>query len=217
MRTILVLNSKGGCGKSTLATNIAGYFAKKGKRVALADCDPQKSSSDWLNIRPAHLPNIDNAKVKGRKLHVPRKTEILIMDTPASIHGQKMAKLVRPAQTLVMPVLPSPMDIRAAEHFLEELISLRKIINRRIKIATVANRVREDTLAAAKLEYYLDRIKLPNGKKLPYMTVLRASQNYVNAAENGMTIFDLAPSKTYYDREQWAPLLRWLNSNRSIP
>ncbi len=217
MRTILVLNSKGGCGKSTLATNIAGYFAKKGKRVALADCDPQKSSSDWLNIRPAHLPNIDNAKIKGSKLHVPRKTEILIMDTPASIHGQKIAKLVSPAQTLVMPVLPSSMDIRAAEHFLEELISLRKIINRRIKIATVANRVREETLAAAKLEYYLDRIKLPNGKKLPYMTVLRASQNYVNAAEKGMTIFDLAPSKTYYDREQWAPLLRWLNSSRSIP
>ncbi len=217
MRTILVLNSKGGCGKSTLATNIAGYFAKKGKRVALADCDPQKSSSDWLNIRPAHLPNIDNSIIKGGKLHVPRSTEILIMDTPASIHGQKIVKLLSPAQTLVMPVLPSPMDIRAAEHFLKELISLQKIINRKIKIATVANRVREDTIAAAKLEYYLDRIKLPNGKKLPYMAILRASQNYVNAAEKGMTIFDLAPSKTYYDREQWEPLLRWLSSSRSIP
>lgn len=217
MRTIIILNPKGGCGKSTLATNIAGYFAGKNNQVALADCDPQGSSNDWLDIRPEHLPNINKARLKGGQLLVPKNTDILILDAPAGTHDTKLAKLTRAAQTMVIPILPSPIDIRAAVKFIDELISLRNIINRKIKIATVANRVREDTLAAAKLEYFMDKLKLPNGKKLPFTTVLRASQNYIHAAEKGMTIFDLAPSKTYYDREQWEPLLRWLNSSHSIP
>ena len=109
------------------------------------------------------------------------------------------------------------MDIRAAERFIEELFSLRKRINRKIKVATVANRVREDTIAAAKLEIYLDKIKLPSGHKLPFITMLRATQNYIKAAERGLSIFEFAPAKTAYDREQWQPLLRWLNSSRSMP
>jgi chromosome partitioning protein len=217
MRTILILNPKGGCGKSTLATNIAGYFALQGKRVALADCDKQGSSRDWLSVRPDNLPKIELAKIKNGNLQVGRSTEILVMDSPANLHDKKLVRITRAAQTAVIPVLPSPMDMRAAEHFLAELISLRNSIKRRIKIATVANRVREDTIVAAKLEYYLEKLKLPNGSRIPFMTVLRASQNYIQAAETGMTIFEFAPSKTYYDREQWGPLLRWLTSNRSIP
>lgn len=217
MRTILILNPKGGCGKSTLATNLAGYFALQGKRVALADCDPQGSSRDWLKVRPDHLAKIDSVKVKDCRLEINPDTGILILDSPASIHDEKLVNITRAAQTAIIPVLPSPIDMRAAEHFLEELISLRNKISRKIKIATVANRVREDTIAAAKLELYLEKLKLPGGKKIPFMTMLRASQNYINAAETGMTIFELAPSKTYYDREQWRPLLNWLNSNRSIP
>jgi len=217
MRTILILNPKGGCGKTTVATNIAGYFSGRSKQVALADCDPQSSSNDWLDARPDHLPKIHSAKLKGGQLHVPKKMDILILDAPAGTHDKKLAKLTKIAQTMVIPMLPSPLDMRAAERFIEELISLRKTINRRIKIATVANRVREDTLAAAKLEYFMEKLKLPNGKKLRFTTVLRASQNYIHAAEKGMTIFELAPSKTYYDREQWEPLLRWLKSSRSVP
>ncbi len=95
------------------------------------------------------------------------------------------------------------LDIRAAGHFIHELYSLRKLINRKIKLATVANRVREETVAAAKLDYYLDKMKLPTGQKLPYITVLRASQNYIKAAEKGLSIFEFAPAKTLYDREQW--------------
>ncbi|MBI4006362.1 MAG: ParA family protein [Gammaproteobacteria bacterium] len=217
MRTILILNPKGGCGKSTLATNIAGYYAQQGKRVSLADCDAQCTSSDWLKVRPDHFAKIDCAVVKDGMLHIENTTEILVMDSPASVHDQKLVNLIRPAQTVVIPVLPSPLDMRAAERFLHELISLRNKIGRKVKIATVANRVREDTLAAAKLEYYLEKLKLPDGSRIPFMTVLRASQNYIQAAENGMTLFELAPWKTYYDREQWGPLLRWLNSSRSIP
>lgn len=216
MRTILILNPKGGCGKSTLATNIAGYYALQGKKVALADCDPQGSSRDWLKVRPENLATIESANVNNGKLEVNKKTEVLVLDSPASLHDQRLANISRAAQTIVIPVLPSPIDMRAAEHFLHELISLRNKIGRKVKIATVANRVREDTIVAAKLEYYLEKLKLPNGNKIPFMTVLRASQNYITAAEKGMTIFELAPSKTYYDKEQWEPLLRWLNSSRSI-
>ncbi len=218
MRTILILNPKGGCGKSTIATNIAGYFAMRGKNVSLADCDQQCSSNDWLAMRPEHLARINHVPLKKGRLHVPGGTDILVLDTPAGIHGKKMANIVRAAHTMIIPVLPSPMDMRAAERFLSDLINLRKkTINKKIKIATVANRVREHTLAAAKLEGYLEKLQLPNGRKIPFMTLLRASQNYIHAAEKGMTIFELAPSRTYTDREQWQPLLKWLSSKRSLP
>ena len=95
---------------------------------------------------------IKSAKVKAGKIDVPRRTEILIIDTPAALHGKKLANYAKISQTIVMPLMPSPMDIRAAEHFIDELFSLRKLINRKIKVATVANRVREDTIAAAQLE-----------------------------------------------------------------
>ena len=217
MRTIIVLNPKGGCGKSTIATNIASYFAIKGKKVTLADCDPQGSSKDWLSVRPDKYSAINGIVVNDDRLKIPRNSEVLIIDTPAAVAEKRLSKYLRKAQSLIMPIIASPIDIRAAEKFLEELLSFKGTINNKIKIATVANRVREDTLIAAKLEYYLDNVKLPSGKKLPFMTMLRASQNYIHAAERGLSIFELPPSKTYYDREQWAPLLRWLNSKRSLP
>ena len=217
MRSILVLNPKGGCGKSTIATNIAGYFASEGKRVSIADCDPQQSSADWLAIRPESAAEIKSAAVKAGKIDVPRRTEVLIIDTPAALHGKKLANYAKISQTIVMPMMPSPLDIRAAEHFVDELFSLRKLINRKIKVAPVANRVREDTIAAAKLENYLDKIKLPSGHKLPFITMLRATQNYIKASEKGLSIFEFAPAKTTYDREQWQPLVKWLNSVRSMP
>ena len=217
MRTIIVLNPKGGCGKSTIATNIASYFAIKGKKVTLADCDPQGSSKDWLSVRPDIYSAINGIVVDDDRLKIPRNSEVLIIDTPAAVADKRLSKYLRKAQSLIMPIIASPIDIRAAEKFLEELFSFKGTINNKIKIATVANRVREDTLIAAKLEHYLDNVKLPNGKKLPFMTMLRASQNYIHAAERGLSIFELPPSKTYYDREQWAPLLRWLNSKRSLP
>ena len=217
MRTIIVLNPKGGCGKSTIATNIASYFAIKGKKVTLADCDPQGSSKDWLSVRPDIYSAINGIVVDDDRLKIPRNSEVLIIDTPAAVAEKRLSKYLRKAQSLIMPIIASPIDIRAAENFLKELFSYKGTINNKIKIATVANRVREDTLIAAKLEHYLDNVKLPSGKKLPFMTMLRPSQNYIRAAERGLSIFELPPSKTYYDREQWAPLLRWLNSKRSLP
>lgn len=217
MRTILVLNPKGGSGKSTVAMNIAGHFALRGQRVALVDCDPQASCVDWLAVRPDRAPAIQPADVVAGKLRVPRGTEVAVIDTPAAVHGQRLVKFVQTSETMVIPMQPSPVDMRAAERFITELFSLRKLIRRKIKLATVANRVREDTLVAASLEEYLGALKLPGGQRLPFMTALRNSQNYVHAAERGLTVFEFAPSRTAIDREQWQPLLRWLSSNRSIP
>ena len=195
MRTILVLNPKGGCGKSTISTNIAGYYANQGRRIAIADLDVQKSSGDWLSRRPETAAEIFSATLNSGKLKTPRKTEIIVIDSPAHVHGKRLANFVKISQTMVMPLLPSSMDISSAERFISELFSLRKLINRKIKLAVVANRVREDTMSAAKLEYYLTRMKLPNGRRLPFLTVFRNSQNYVKAAENGLSIFEFAPSK----------------------
>ncbi|MEM7026693.1 MAG: ParA family protein [Pseudomonadota bacterium] len=217
MRTIIVLNPKGGCGKSTVATNIAAYYAKNGKKVTLADCDPQGSSQDWLSVRPESAGAIYDAALSKGSLQIPEETEVLVFDTPAAVEDERLNKFLSQAQTMVMPIIASPVDIRAAERFIKDLFKLKGKVNNKIKIATVANRVREDTLIAAKLEHYLQNIKLPNGKKLPFMTMLRQSQNYIRAAEQGLSIFEMAPHKTYYDREQWMPLINWLNSKRSIP
>lgn len=217
MRRILVLNPKGGCGKSTLATNIAAYFANQDKRVAIADLDPQQSSNDWLKRRPESAPPIKKAEIHDGKLQAPRQTEIIIIDSPAGLHGKKLANFVRSSETMIMPLMPSIIDITAAERFIEELYELRELIKRKIKVATVANRVREDTLSAEKLDDYLSSMKLPGGRKLPFIAVLRNSQNYVRAAEKGLGIFEFTPSKTAIDREQLQPLMSWLSSSRSLP
>ncbi len=217
MRSILLLNAKGGCGKTTLATNIAAYYAQKGKKVVLADFDPQGSSMDWLAVRPADRPRIEGLAAWQNAVRVPKNTDYLIMDSPAAISGPPLAKLVQRADSILIPVLPSPIDIRAAEHFIGQLNTLRKVLNTQVKLATVANRVRENTLAAGDLDDYLEKIKLPNGKKVPYLALLRASQNYIRAAETGLSIFEFSPAKTLHDRESWARVFRWLDSKRSLP
>ncbi len=216
MRTILVLNAKGGSGKTTLATNLAGYFASEGAKIALVDLDPQGSSLDWLSARPADRPKIAAVEGFTKGVRVPRSTEVVVMDAPSRTHDDQLATLVRRAQTIILPIVPSPIDIRAAQRFLGELRSLRNIVATDVKLATVANRVREGTLIANELEDYLYELKLPSGRKFPFMTVLRSSTNYLRAAERGLSIFEFAPVATAADREYWSPLTRWLQSPRSL-
>ncbi len=210
-RSILVVNSKGGCGKTTVATNLAGYYAARGKKVALVDYDPQASSIEWLEMRGSDRAPISSVAASREPARIPRGTEYVIMDSPAGLHDRPLSDLVRKADTILMPILPSPIDVRAATHFLSEINKLRKVVNADVRFATVANRVRENTLAAHDLNEYLDALKLPNGKKLPVLASLRASQNYIRAAEKGLSIFEFAPVKTLQDRDQWARILRWIS------
>ena len=212
MRSILVVNGKGGCGKSTIATNLAGYYAVKGKKVVLADCDPQESSMDWLSVRPTDRPTITGIAAHNHALRLPRDTDYLIIDSPAALHGRPLAQLVSKADAILIPILASPIDERAATRFLMEVKKLRRVVNSEVRVATIANRVKENTVAAGDLYEYMNGLRLPDGKKLWHLAALRASQNYIKSAEKGLSVFEFAPVKTLPDREQWARIIRWLAS-----
>ena len=156
MRHVMVLNAKGGCGKSTLATNIAVFFARDGHQVCIADYDPQRSSLDWLAQRPADLPAISGVPAYEDGLRsVARATDILVIDAPARVHGTELNELVRRAETIVIPVLPSTIDIKACAHFMAELLEIGKVSRKQARLAVVANRVREYTLIYEELDQYL--------------------------------------------------------------
>ncbi len=212
MRTIMVLNAKGGCGKTTIATNLASYYAwERGQRVALVDFDPQASSLAWLEARSAEWPPIHGIPAFRTLVRPPKETEVMIMDAPARVQGAELAGLVRRVQTLVVPVLPSPVDIRAAADFMKALLTSGRVSRQQTRVAVVANRVREHTLVYHSLQAFLKSLKIP------FVTSLRDTQNYIRAQEKGIGIFEMAPSQTWQDREQWEPLVRWLRSKRSQP
>lgn len=212
MRHVMVMNSKGGSGKSTLATNIACYFASEGSKVALADYDPQRSSLDWLSLRPDDLPRITGVPAYDEGVRsVPRDTEVLVIDAPARTHGSEMNELVRRAETIIVPVMPSPIDMKACAHFMEELLELGKVQRQQARLGLVANRVRENTLLFEELDQYLGKLKVP------YLGQLRQSTNYLRAFQRGMGIFELPEYLAGPDWEQWKPITKWLDSKKSQP
>jgi len=212
MRHIMVMNAKGGCGKSTLATNIASYYADEGYAVALADYDPQRSGLDWLERRPDNRPKI--AAVAGFKdglRHAPRNVDFVVIDAPARSHGKELNDLVRHAESIIVPVLPSTIDMQASDRFIAELQSVGKVEKKQAKVAVVANRVREYTLIFEELDEHLTRARIP------YLGALREAQNYVRAYTRGLGIFELPEYLAWPDWEQWEPITKWLRSVRSQP
>ena len=208
MRTIMLMNAKGGCGKTTLATNLATWYADEGAQVALVDLDPQGSSLDWLEARRDYegipeIQGIDGTRAKGA-IKPPKGTDYLIMDAPAGTHGTAINSLLKQVDSLLVPVLPSPIDMRACKRFLEELLSSGRVSRQQTRIALVANRSRENTLIYKQLEEFLGHLDLP------FLTHLRESQNYIRAAERGLGLFELAPSLVWQDIELWDPILEWL-------
>jgi chromosome partitioning protein len=212
MRHIMVLNAKGGCGKTTLATNLAVFFAMEGRKVCLADYDPQRSSLDWLKQRPADLPAISGvAAYEDGIRNVPRNTEVLIIDAPARAHGTELNEFVRRAETIIVPVLPSSIDMQACTRFMAELLEIGKVSRKQARLAVVANRVREHTRIFEELDQFLGKLKIP------YLGSLREAQNYVRAYARGMGVMELPEYLAWPDWKQWQAVTEWLGSKRSQP
>jgi len=208
----MVMNAKGGCGKSTLATNLASYYADTGYSVVLADYDPQRSSLDWLDRRPADRAEIIGiAGYEGGLKHAPRSADMVIIDAPARSHGKELTDLVRHAETIVVPVLASTIDMQATDRFIKELKAVGKVERKQAKIGVVANRVREYTLIFDELDEYLTKIKVP------YIASLREAQNYIRAYTRGLGVYELPEYLAWPDWEQWDPLIEWIDSRRSQP
>ncbi len=212
MRSIMVLNAKGGSGKSTIATNLASYYANEGNKVLLVDYDPQHSSLDWLAERPVGRPGISGLDGSAGAVRTPRNIDYVIYDTPAAVRGKELAALIRRAQSIIIPILPSPIDMRAATGFIRTILDNGKVSRKETRVALVANRCRENTNIYHLLEDYLRKVR-----KAPFISVLRETQNYNRAAENGLGIFELPHYQITRDLEQWEPIIQWLNSRRSLP
>jgi chromosome partitioning protein len=212
MRHILVMNPKGGCGKSTIATNLASWYATLGRHVALADFDPQRSSLDWVGLRPDDAAPVTGVAAFEDGLRAaPRNADVVVIDAPARSHGREVTELVRRAETVLVPVLPSPVDMLAAANFISELLEVGRVARRQAKIALVANRIKEHTLSFDELDVYLRKLGIP------YVATLRDAQNYVRAYGRGLGVFELPQYLAWQDWEHWRPLTDWLESPASQP
>jgi len=212
MHKIMVLNAKGGCGKTTIATSLACYFASNGYSTALMDFDPQQSSKSWLKIRSPEQPQIkaiDGARHKAGvtrswQLHGGNGTEIVIIDTPAGVTGSKLVDLFHKADSILIPVMPSIIDLQAMELFLGELGRLLKQGQHRKHIGIIANRVRVRGRSYQAIE------ELMAGVGLPMVSVLRDTNNYSIAMESGLGICELKSGISAKDKKHWEPILEWL-------
>lgn len=205
MDSFLIANPKGGVGKSTLATNLAGYFASEGRRVMLGDIDRQQSSREWLRLRAPSLPHIATWEIEpDQPARPPKDTTHVVLDTPAGLHGKKLGSVLKLVKRVIVPLQPSIFDILATRSFLDRLFEEKEIRRHEAYVAIVAMRVDARTRAAAELERFLE------GTGLPVVAHLRDTQVYVQAAAHGMSIFDLPPSRAEKDVGQWQPLLDWV-------
>jgi chromosome partitioning protein len=205
MQTILVANSKGGSGKTTVATNVAGWLAGKRQRVAIADHDTQRSATVWLARRPALFPAIQglppDAPKKALKDAAP---QWLVVETPAGLHGEDLRNAVQSADVMLVPLAPSLFDMAATQHFLAAIAHYKAVKKGTLAIGIVAMRVDARTRSAAELDEFL------KGFDFPVVAHLRDTQVYVHCARDGASVFDLPRSRAEQDWEQWKPLTRWI-------
>ncbi len=204
MPVVVVANPKGGVGKSTLATNIAGYWASRGRAVMLGDADRQQSSRLWLGLRPAAARPISSWDVTPKHIARPPKgTTHVVLDTPAGIHGEQLREVLKLADKIVVPLQPSVFDIFATRAFLDELAGQSQAA--RVQVGIVGMRVDARTIAADKLHEFVDNLGLP------VLGYIRHTQNYIHLAARGLTLFDVAPGRVARDVEQWEGICRWLD------
>jgi chromosome partitioning protein len=205
LQTILVANPKGGSGKTTLATNIAGWLAGKRQRVALSDADPQRSATGWLARRPPLFPPIGGFAGDARKKELKDvAAQWLVVDSPAGLHGEALRDSIRRADVLLVPVTPSVFDTSATQRFLEQIVEYKAVKEGGLAVGIVGMRVDARTRSAAELDEFLE------GFDFPVVTHLRDTQVYVYCARDGYSVFDLPRSRGEQDWEQWKPLTRWI-------
>jgi len=215
MRRILVLNSKGGCGKTTIATTLASRYACDGFNTVLIDYDPQGSSMRWLSQRSHNRPTIKGIDAHKNltmnvtstwALRVPPMTERIVIDAPAGVMGHQVLDYLRQIDTIIIPVLPSHIDIHAATRFIEDLLLIGKIRQTGINVAVVANRVKKNTTVYSALQRFLASLNLP------FITALRDTQHYVRAAGQGISIHEMWDHRAKVDQKHWEPLFNWLEN-----
>ncbi|GAB4089717.1 AAA family ATPase [Hydrogenophaga soli] len=205
MKAIAVVNPKGGAGKSTLATNLAGHLARQGAGVMLGDVDRQQSSRHWLAARDEGLPRIETWEIGPDDIARPPKgLWRAVLDTPAGLSGKALEKVVKASSKLVVPVLPSPFDLWATQAFLDEVLAIKRVANGKADVAIVGMRVQPHTRAADELRAFFAR------QGIPAVATLRATQLYPRLALLGQSIFDVNESLARRELEDWQPLLDWL-------
>ncbi|SDV48003.1 ParA family protein [Chitinasiproducens palmae] len=203
MTIIVVANPKGGVGKSTLSTQIAGYLASTGESVALGDLDPQQSTAAWLSIRPEALPAIEKWSLNGGEPSRPG-TRYGVLDTPAGLRDDGLRTALSLADKVIVPVQPSIFDIYAIKAFLDILLEKKRIKRGKIELALVGMRADQRMRSTGELQRFI------GDQDVPVITYLRDTQNYVQLAAHGHSLWDVAPSRVERDLEQWAPLTGWL-------
>jgi chromosome partitioning protein len=222
MQRIVVLNPKGGSGKTTLAINLAGYFATKQQKSVLMDFDPQGSSLRWVKKRQPTQPLIqtiaafekDGRTTRSFQLRVPAGATHVIVDTPAALDSPQMPDITRGADKIIVPVLPSDIDIHACSRCIRDLLLVAKIRREDDRLCVVANRVKRNTLIYQSLIRFLQTLGIP------IVATLRDSQNYLRAAEFGIGIHEMKSYVAREDVEQWIPLIDWLEkpaATRAMP
>ena len=205
MPVIVIANPKGGAGKSTLSTNVAGYFASLGHAVMLGDADVQQSSRLWLSLRPDTVNRITTWEMQADLVLTakpPRGTTHVVIDTPGGLDGWRFKEVLSRADKIMVPIMPSIFDMYAAQNFLTKLREIT--VNTRTKVGVVGMRVDERTLAASKLRQFMDTLDLP------IVGYLRDTQPYLHLAAHGLSMFDITPSKVEKDLLQWRPMCQWL-------
>lgn len=205
-KTVLVASSKGGVGKTTLSTNLAAHFANEGRRTVLVDADRQGSSRHWAEKRAqmehAVLPLDGTRRDWDRKL--PGDAEVVVVDAAAGAHGAELAHFLDVADAVVVPVLPSAIDIEATVPFLETLAQHPRIRKRALPVGLVGNRLKPWTNAS---QASMDLLRQ---WPVPVVAELRDTQAYVLMAGLGRSIFDYHSAQVREHQDDWAPLLRWL-------
>ena len=218
MNTTLVVNAKGGVGKTTITTNLASYFASRGVPTTIADFDPQGSSLNWLNQRPSTVGKIHGADLAQRsgtgllpgRREIPRTTRQLILDAPAGPSRLLLQDLLGRAQSIVIPVAPSAIDVHATANFIKELLLVGQVRFRNIRVGVLANRVRNSKPIYEPLQRFVTSLNMS------FVGRVSDSDVYVDAAEAGLGVFDMPSERCGAEQQEFLPIARWVHADSSL-